>query len=104
MSRTTSVTVSSATTSAAIPVNFRANNFGIGFGVDIGGGTLTYKVQHTFSDLQNGEGSAVWFDHSTVTGKTVNSDGNYAYPVTAIRLNVTAYTSGSATLHIVENG
>jgi hypothetical protein len=103
MSRSTSVSVASATTSNPIPVNFRAKNFGIGFGVDIGGGTMTYKVQHTFDDPQNGLSSAVWFDHSTVTGKTANSDGNYAFPVMAIRLNVTAYTSGTATLKVIEN-
>jgi hypothetical protein len=42
------------------------------------------------------------FDHEQVTGKTANEDGNYAYSVCAIRLNVTAYTGGKATLTVIQ--
>lgn len=42
------------------------------------------------------------FPHSSVTAKTTNSDGNYAYPVAAVRLNVTAYTSGKVTLNVTQ--
>lgn len=38
------------------------------------------------------------FDHDVLTGKTVAATGNYILPVAACRLNVTAYTSGKATL------
>jgi hypothetical protein len=101
-----SVTVGSATTSAAIPVNFRSEqSFGIGIGCVInGGGTLTYKVQHTFDDVFDSTVTPVWFDHSTITGKTTNADGNYAFPVRAVRLNVTAYTSGSVTMTLLQIG
>jgi len=40
------------------------------------------------------------FDHSSITGKTANSDGNFAFPVRAVRLNVTSYTGGSVTLTV----
>lgn len=95
------VTVSSQAASAAIPVNWRQNPFSIGLGAVVPSGTLTYKVQHTFDDVLNGA-TPTWFDHETITGKTANDDGNYAFPITAIRLNVTAYTSGSVTLTIVQ--
>jgi len=39
-----------------------------------------------------------------VTGETTNQDGNYAFPVRAIRLNVTAWTSGTATLTVIQAG
>jgi hypothetical protein len=44
------------------------------------------------------------FDHEGMTGKTANEDGNYAFPVAAVRLNVTAYTGGKATLTIHQGG
>lgn len=68
---------------------------------------LTYSVQHTFDDVF-AEGfdpaTATWFDNDVLTAKTVNEDGNYQSPVTAIRLNVTAFTSGSATLTVIQSG
>jgi hypothetical protein len=42
------------------------------------------------------------FDHPTITGKTANSDGNLAFPVRAVRLNLTAWTSGTATMVLNE--
>lgn len=81
------------------------NQFQVGFGVVLTGTpTLTYKVQHTFDVLGDGTNgtttvaNATWFDHPTVTGKTANQDGNYAYPIYALRLNVTAWTQGTATI------
>lgn len=44
------------------------------------------------------------FNHSVVASQTVAKDGNYAYPIFAFRLNVTAYTSGVATMTLIEQG
>jgi hypothetical protein len=44
------------------------------------------------------------FDHAQMTGLTAAEDGNYAFPVCAVRLNVTSYTSGKATLTILQGG
>lgn len=81
-----------------LPVDYAANYFGIGFGCVVSG-TLTYKVQHTFDDPN---GTPTWFDHPYVTGQTGNKDGNYAFPIRAVRLNVTAYTSGSVTITVLQ--
>lgn len=40
------------------------------------------------------------FDHSALTAKTANSDGNYSFPIAACRLVVTSYTSGKVTLTV----
>lgn len=40
--------------------------------------------------------------HSTITGNASSVDGNYAFPIEAMRLNVTAWTAGKATLTIVQ--
>lgn len=42
-------------------------------------------------------------DH-TVTGKTTSFEGSYSVPPTAIRLNISAYTSGSVSLNIIQVG
>lgn len=38
------------------------------------------------------------FNNSTVAAQTTAKDGNYAFPIFAVRLNVTSYSSGVATL------
>jgi hypothetical protein len=103
--RPVSVTVGSQTTSAAIPMNWKANPFSVAIGCVVSaGGTLTYKVQHTFDNIQDSTVTPTWFDHETITGKTASDDGNYAFPVRAIRLNVTAYTNGSVTMTLIQSG
>ena len=61
--------------------------FYVGFGAIVSG-TATYTVQHTFDGVN-------YFDHEFVAAATDNQDGNYAYPVASIRINL---TSGSGTV------
>jgi hypothetical protein len=95
--QTTSVTAVAAS-SPLITENY-ISPFNIGFAVVVTG-TITYSVQHSFDDP-----SALtdWFNHPTINGQTTNQDGNYAFPVTAIRVNATAGT-GTATLSMVQAG
>lgn len=102
--RPTSVTLSAAGPSPWIPVDRAIAPFAIGFGVVVAGGsTLTYSVEHTFDDVLAGA-TATAFPHASVAAQTASKDGNYIVPVTAIRLNVTAFTSGSATLTVLQGG
>jgi len=64
-------------------------------------GTGTYKVEHTFDNIQT-DSSPTAFNHSVLTAITANVDSNYNFPVRAIRLTCTAWTSGSATLKIIQ--
>lgn len=102
------VSVGSATTSAVIPLDQYISPFNVSIGVALSAGAaLTYKVQHTFDNVfATGfdPATATWYDHATLAAKTASSDGNYAYPVSAIRLNVTPYTSGSATMTVMQAG
>ena len=101
-----SVVINSAVSSSNwITVDHNQNPFNIGFGVvKAGGGDITYTVRHTFNDVDGG-GVITEFDHSTVSGKTTSIDGNYAFPVWAVRL-VTTAVSGSATasLFLIQGG
>ena len=102
------VTVGSQAASNVIPLDTYQDPFNVGIGVALSAGaSLTYTVQHTFDDVQSesfSAATATWFPHATLAAKTASSDGNYAYPVTAIRLNVTAYTGGSATMTVIQAG
>ena len=75
--------------------------FNVGFGVVVTG-TVTYTIQHTFDNVQT-VASPTWFSHPTITGKSDNQDGNYAFPVAAIKVLVTA-GAGTATATVIQAG
>lgn len=100
--RPTSKTQTGAGSSAWIPLDIKANPFSVGFGV-VATGTVTYTVEHTFDDVQNATVTPTAFPHASVAGETTNQDGNYAFPVRAVRVTVTA-GSGSATLTMIQSG
>lgn len=101
------VTLSSATTSAPIPMDERAKVFQVSIACVLStGASLTYKVQHTFDAVFSSTfnpATATWFDHPNITGETATKEGTYSSPVTAIRLNVTSYTSGSVTMALLQS-
>jgi archaellum component FlaF (FlaF/FlaG flagellin family) len=87
--------------SAIIPMNLDSTPFNVGFGV-VATGTVTYTVQHTFDNPWT-TATPVWFNHPTVAGQIANADGNYAFPVAAIKVVVTAGT-GTAQLTVIQAG
>jgi hypothetical protein len=86
--------------SSAIVMNTNVTPFNVGFGVIVSG-TVDYTVQHTFDDPS--VGFSTWFSHPTVAGESTNQDGNYAFPVTGIKVLVNS-GSGTATLKLVQAG
>ena len=101
--RTITLTSTGTAVSAAAPMDIHQSPFNVGMGLVISG-TVNVKVQHTFGDILNtAAASLTWFDHPTMTALTASADGNYAFPVTAIRLNQ-ASGSGTATLTIAQAG
>lgn len=99
------LTASGVAASAVAAMNLNATPFVIGFGVAVTG-TVTYTVQHTFDDvyaLGFVPASATWYNHSTVADATASADGNYAFPVRGIRVNITAGT-GSVIATVLQAG
>lgn len=86
--------------SDALVMNTNCTPFNVGFGVVVEG-DVTYSVQHTFDDPA--VGFTNWFTHATITSLSADADGNYAFPVTGVKLLVTDGT-GTATLNIVQAG
>lgn len=86
--------------SSALVMNTNISPFNVGFGVIVSG-TVDYTVQHTFDDPASG--FTTWFSHPTIAGETTNQDGNYAFPVTGIKVLVNS-GSGTATLKLIQAG
>lgn len=96
------VTLSATGASAWIPMDFKQAPFNVGIGVVIVSGTATYSVEHTFDDVFDSTVVPVAFQNSGMTAQTTNKDGNYAAPVRAIRLNVTAGAAPVVTMTLMQ--
>jgi hypothetical protein len=95
-----SVSKTGVGSSSALVMNTNISPFNVGFGVTVTG-TVNYTVQHTFDDPAIG--FSTWFSHPTVASQAANADGNYAFPVTGIKVLVNS-GSGTATLNLVQAG
>jgi hypothetical protein len=78
------------------------NPFNVGFGVVVSGDAVNYTVQHTFDNPQTNP-SPTWFSHPTVASLAVSQDGNYAFPVAAIKVLVNS-GAGTATITVIQAG
>lgn len=100
--------ISAAEASEPVPIDISQNSVEVGVGVSLSAGaTLTFSVEHTFDDIWSAAfdaDTAVWYPNTGLTARSASTDGNYAFPVTAVRLNVTAHTTGSATMVVVQAG
>lgn len=88
--------------STTIPMNLDSTPFNVGFGVKVTG-TVTYTVQHSFDPVWQSGGVTTWYNHPTIASLSANADGNYAFPVSAIKVAVTAGT-GTAELTVIQAG
>lgn len=86
--------------SSALVMNTNISPFNVGFGVVVTG-TVNYTIQHTFDDPA--VGFTTWFSHPTIASLAANADGNYAFPVTGIKVLVNS-GGGTATLSLVQAG
>jgi len=78
----------------------------VAFGVTLSpGANLQYTVEHTYHDLWS-PGYSIddvqWFPF--LTNQTANADGYYGYPISGLRINITSWTSGSATIKVLQAG
>ena len=94
------ISITGTGTTAWIPLDYKQNPFNIGLGIVVNG-TITYDIEHTFDDVFAQDTTPTAFKHSSLTAQTTNKDGNYAFPIRAIRINNTAGT-GTTTLTILQ--
>ncbi len=83
-------------------------NIGIGVTCNSTSAITSYNVEHSFDYTGSSvfiSTAATWFQNSTLSAASSNLTGNYAFPVSAIRLNVTAGSStGTVTLTALQAG
>ena len=92
--------------SDALVMNTNISPFNVGFGVIVSG-TVNYTVQHTFDDVFASDfdpTTAKWFNHSSVSGVSTDQDGNYAFPVSAIRVVLSGGSTGTVDTTILQAG
>lgn len=97
--------------SPTVPLNWRQQDVGVSLGVDVTG-TIDYTVQHTFNQLHPAVHNTAdpvpatfkWWPHSSIVAKTADTDGNYAFPVTATRLLINSLTAGATIAFYIAQG
>lgn len=105
-SKITSITVSGNTAAAVtvgttstvstgwIPLDIKSTTAGTSFMVTVGG-TATYTVKHTLDNIQDSTITPDELAHDSLSAQTVGNDGNYAFPISAMKLNLTSFTSST---------
>jgi len=100
----------STKSSNVIATDHYISPFNVGFGAVVSGTTTTvsYWVQHTFDNPQE-VASPTWFYHpSTPSGTPATTtallDGNYAFPVAAIRVLANTANTSTITLTVIQAG
>lgn len=78
--------------------------FNFGFGVEVFG-TCNYTVQHCRQPnirlngaLGHNDVRAMVFDHPSIAGKTERAEGNYSFPISAVRVKLNSVTNGDGIL------
>lgn len=83
-------------------------NIGVAVTCNSTSAATAYNVEHSFDYTGSSvfiSTAATWFQNSTLSAASSNLTGNYAFPVTAIRLNVTAGSSqGNITMTAIQAG
>lgn len=79
------------------------NPFNVGFGAIIAT-TAHFTVQHTFRATAADASAAEWFPHTFVVGASANIDGNYSFPVAAIRVMASAANEGGVSVTFIQAG
>lgn len=87
-------------------LNRNTQDFNVGIALNLVSGAATFAVQQTFENYQeNGkaEDAVAKFTHASLTGKTADAFGSIIAPCFAARLAITAFTSGSVEMQIVQS-
>lgn len=108
----TSVTVDAATAGAVtvgilgtletpwIPLNHYQNPFGYSYSVDVG--TATFSVEGTLTDVQDSAATVVPF--TVEASGSIDVSSSKTAVVRAVRVKVTAFTSGAITFIVMQAG
>lgn len=88
-----------------VPLDLSISPFNVSVGATVSG-TVTYKLQYTYDDVQSATyvaSSGNWSDSIDMVAKTAAYNTSINNPVTAVRLTVTAGT-GTVSGVIIQSG
>ena len=102
----TTASLGSVTISDPVIVDYIQSDFNLGLSINVASGTNTSKVQFSLDDphatyATDYNTDATW--HDSGSGVTVNTATSLTVPCRAVRLNMTAWTSGAANLTVVQS-
>lgn len=90
--------------SSVAPLDTYRDPFNIGIGIVSPDAGTTYVLQHTFDNVLQDGVTPTWFDHASFTTPlSGNFNGNYAFPMAAVRINVVGGT-GTVTATFIQAG
>ena len=100
--------LSAVAISDPILVDYQQQDFKLALQLDFQGGTATASVQTTMDDpyadyATDFNTNATWFDVTDLAAVSANAQGNVFFPIRAVRLNVTAFTSGPVKLTALQS-
>ena len=102
----TEVSVTSAASSAWIPLNHKQKDFQVSYALlPTGTVSFTWKMEGTLHNVFDSTVTPVAFELTSATGSTTTTDivdGVITQPVRAVRLTVAPHTSGTATLKVLQ--
>jgi hypothetical protein len=96
--------------SAACVLDHYQDPFAVSIAVSIVGTSATYSVQYTLDDPTTFAtpaaflSSAIWFSHPTLSAQTTNQFGNLAFPVSAVKLTISAISAATVTMTALQAG
>lgn len=82
------------------PMNLYQTPFNVSIGVTVSD-TVDYTIQHTFDDAFQTDDGLTFFDHEDLAALTAAADGNYAFPVTGVRVKINSGT-GTVSVRLIQ--
>ena len=101
----TTASLGSVAITAPYQVDYMQADFNLGLSINVVSGTNTSKIQFSLDDphavyATDYNTDATW--HDSGSGVTADTVSSLTTPCRAVRLNMTAWTSGTANLTIVQ--
>ncbi len=80
------------------------NSHNLGISMQLVSGTATFALNQTYEDFKTYPVDTLWFAHATLTGLSATAAGSLLYPVSGLRIRLTASSSGVIRTQIVQAG
>lgn len=91
-----------ASVSRSLKIDQAINPVNISVLAELVSGTATFALQYTYGD--ENPYPSLWYTHSTITGKTATFEGAITTPVAAVRLVLSASSSGVVRARLAQAG